>query len=228
MKAPIISITPGLASLATILFVASTAYAMPADETPTQLEVSSPAFNAHQEIPAEYTCEGGGAAPALSWSKPPAGTRSIAIVVEDTDAPRGTFTHWMVTGISPALTHLAKGGATPTGAFAATNDMGKTGYTAPCPTDGTTHHYHFHVYALDIRLDKPIAKTAFSSKIQGHVLAQGERRHVPALERLEILDDERGIRGPELREERMPADAEPRRVASIIAGPLGMPILSRS
>ncbi len=162
------------ASILSILFVASAAYAMPADQDPTQLEVSSAAFNPNQEIPAEYTCEGAGTAPALSWSKPPAGTRSLAVVVEDTDAPNGTFTHWMVTGISPATTHFAKGGVLPAGALAQTNDKGKAGYAGPCPSDGTTHHYHFHVYALDIRLDKPMAKTSFGSAIQGHVLAQGE------------------------------------------------------
>jgi Raf kinase inhibitor-like YbhB/YbcL family protein len=164
MKAPIIS----------LLFLASTAYAMPADQDPTQLEVSSPAFNANQEIPADFTCEGAGTAPALNWSTPPAGTRSVAIIVEDTDAPNGTFTHWLVTGISPRTTHLAKGGALPEGAFAASNDKGKIGYAGPCPPDGATHHYHFHVYALDKKLDKRMTKAAFISAIQGHVLAQGE------------------------------------------------------
>ena len=164
MKAPILS----------LVFVASTAYAMPADQDPAQLEVSSPAFNANQSIPAEYTCEGAGVAPALNWSTPPAGTRTVALLVEDPDAPNGAFTHWLVTDISPRMTHLAKGGATPAGAFAANNDKGKVGYVGPCPSDGATHHYHFHVYALDIALDQHLARSAFSSAIQGHVLAQGE------------------------------------------------------
>jgi Raf kinase inhibitor-like YbhB/YbcL family protein len=159
------------ATILSILLVASIAHA---DQDPTQLEVGSSAFNANQEIPAEYTCEGAGTAPAVNWSKPPAGTRSVALVVEDTDAPNGTFTHWLVTGISPATTHLAKGGAIPAGAVAQANDKGNAGYAGPCPTDGTTHHYHFHVYALDVRLDKRITKAAFGSAIQGHVLAQGE------------------------------------------------------
>ncbi|HEX4451438.1 MAG TPA: YbhB/YbcL family Raf kinase inhibitor-like protein [Kofleriaceae bacterium] len=161
-------------TILSLIFVASTAYAMPTDQDPTQLEVSSPAFNANQPIPAEYTCDGAGTAPALNWSTPPAGTRSVAVLAEDPDAPNGAFTHWLVTDISPRMTHLAKGGTTPAGAFAANNDKGKAGYTAPCPTDGTTHHYHFHVYALDITLDKHMSHGAFSAAIQGHVLAQGE------------------------------------------------------
>jgi Raf kinase inhibitor-like YbhB/YbcL family protein len=164
MKAP---------TIISLLFVASTASAMPAGD-PTELEVSSPAFNANQELPAEVTCEGAGVAPALNWSKPPAGTRSVAILVEDTDAPNGAFTHWLVTGIPATTTHLGKGATLPAGAMASNNDRGKTGYSAPCPTDGSTHHYHFHVYALDIKPDKHLTKAAFMSAIQGHVLAQGE------------------------------------------------------
>jgi Raf kinase inhibitor-like YbhB/YbcL family protein len=162
------------ATILSLAFVASTAYAMPTDQDPTQLEVSSPAFNANQPIPAEYTCEGAGTAPALNWSTPPAGTRSVALLVEDPDAPNGTVTHWLLTDISPRMTHLAKGGATPAGAFAVNNDKGKPGYMGPCPSDGTTHHYHFHVYALDIALDQHMTHAAFASAIQGHVLAQGE------------------------------------------------------
>ena len=160
--------------MVSLAFAATTAYATPADQDPPDLEVSSPAFNQHQEIPAEYTCEGAGIAPALNWSRPPAGTRSIAVVVEDPDAPQGTFMHWMVTDISPMTTHLRKGGELPQGAVAMTNDRGRSGYAAPCPRDGATHHYHFKVYALDIRLHKTLSRSEFESKIQGHVLAQGE------------------------------------------------------
>ncbi|HEY1814784.1 MAG TPA: YbhB/YbcL family Raf kinase inhibitor-like protein [Kofleriaceae bacterium] len=160
--------------IVSLVVAATSAYATPADPDPTELEVSSPAFNQHQEIPAEYTCEGAGVAPALNWSRAPAGTRSVAVVVEDPDAPNGTFTHWMLTDVSPMTTHLAKGGAVPPGAIAMTNDRGKAGYDAPCPRDGTTHHYHFKVYALDIQLHKTMSRSAFESKIQGHVLAQGE------------------------------------------------------
>ncbi|HEY1550092.1 MAG TPA: YbhB/YbcL family Raf kinase inhibitor-like protein [Kofleriaceae bacterium] len=162
------------ATILSLAFVASTAYAMPTDQDPTQLEVSSPAFNANQPIPAEYTCDGAGTSPAMNWSTPPAGTRSVAVLAEDTDAPNGVFTHWLLTDINPRMTHLAKGGAIPAGAFSVNNDKGKPGYTGPCPSDGTTHHYHFHVYALDVVLDKAMTHSAFASAIQGHVLAQGE------------------------------------------------------
>ena len=161
-------------TILSLMLFASAAYAMPNDQDPTQLEVSSPAFNANAPIPAEYTCDGAGTAPALNWTTPPAGTRTVALLAEDTDGPNGVVTHWLVTNINPRTTHLAKGGATPNGAFAANNDKGKPGYMGPCPSDGTTHHYHFHVYALDTIVKANIARSAFESAIQGHVLAQGE------------------------------------------------------
>jgi Raf kinase inhibitor-like YbhB/YbcL family protein len=160
------------ATLLSLLFVASTAYAKPA-ASGADLDVTSTAFTMNQAIPAEYTCTGGETAPDLSWSKPPAGTRSVAVLVEDPDAPKGTVTHWLVTGIPASTTSLAKGGALPAGAVAAKNEKGKLGYMGPCPPDGV-HHYHFKVFALDIAVPTPILKPAFVALIQGHVLGQGE------------------------------------------------------
>src|SRR5205085_2018592 len=80
---------------------------------------------------------------------------------------------WLVTGIAPQTRSLARGAAMPAGAMAAKNDKGNAGYAGPCPPSGR-HHYHFHVYALDIKPGKAMSKQAFLSAIDGHVLADGE------------------------------------------------------
>jgi Raf kinase inhibitor-like YbhB/YbcL family protein len=141
--------------------------------TPRPLRVSSTAFTDQQAIPAEYTCEGAQKAPPLAWSAPPRGTKSIAIFVEDPDASSGAFTHWLVTGIPPAVRSLPAGGSMPKGAMAARNSTGDEGYAAPCPPFGP-HRYHFHVYALDTEIAPPASKHDFLSVIEGHVLAEGE------------------------------------------------------
>jgi Raf kinase inhibitor-like YbhB/YbcL family protein len=140
--------------------------------SPGTLDVTSPAFGDNQGIPAEHTCEGNNVSPPLTWSRVPAGTRSIAILVDDPDAPRGTFTHWLVTGISPAVTSLGKGAPLPEGALAAKNDMGSAGYAGPCPPSGR-HRYQFRVYALDVKLGKAMTRAELLAAIRGHVLATG-------------------------------------------------------
>jgi Raf kinase inhibitor-like YbhB/YbcL family protein len=144
----------------------------PVPPTPSRLElqVTSTAFTANQPIPPEFTCDGGDNPPPLAWSQPPKDTRSIAVFVDDADAPKGTFTHWLVTGISPFTTSLS--GALPDGAIAAKNGKGSTGYTGPCPPAGK-HRYYFHVFALDTQIAQPADKLEFLRAIQGHVLADG-------------------------------------------------------
>lgn len=140
---------------------------------PPALEVTSPAFSAGGSIPTPYTCEGAEAAPPLAWSEVPAGTRSIAILVDDPDAPRGTFTHWLVTGIPPATSSLANEAALPATASEGLNDRGTRGYVGPCPPSGR-HRYRFRVYALDIAKPAATTRAAFLRAIEGHVLATGE------------------------------------------------------
>jgi Raf kinase inhibitor-like YbhB/YbcL family protein len=137
------------------------------------LTVTSSAFRANEAIPPEYTCEGAQVPPPLTWSTAPKATRSIAIFVEDPDAPGKTFTHWLVTGIPPATRSLPVGGALPDGAVASKNDKGSAGYSGPCPPTGR-HHYHFHVYALENTIPPPGGKSDFQSAIDGHILAEGE------------------------------------------------------
>jgi Raf kinase inhibitor-like YbhB/YbcL family protein len=157
------------------LLILSTVPATASGETPAKggarLDLTSPAFENNEPIPSEYTCDGAQLPPPLSWTKVPQGTRSIAILVEDPDAPKGTFTHWLVTGIPPTTTSLTT--ALPSGASASKNDAGTLGYTGPCPPSGT-HRYAFRVYALDLDLPTQRSRTAFLAAIRGHVLASGQ------------------------------------------------------
>jgi Raf kinase inhibitor-like YbhB/YbcL family protein len=145
----------------------------PADaERPASLEVTSSAFRNNEPIPTQYTCEGDGISPPLAWTDVPANTKSIAILMEDPDAPRGTFTHWLVVGIPPD-TKQVEAAAIPRLAQAARNDAGKTGYAGPCPPSGR-HHYVFRIYALDVIPAKQLTRARFLEAIRGHVLARGE------------------------------------------------------
>jgi hypothetical protein len=136
------------------------------------LLVSSQGFTNNGPIPSEYTCDGRNISPPLSWSQVPATTKSIAVVVDDPDAPRGTFTHWIVTGIPPKTTSLGKQ-MLPTGAVAAKNDMGIAGYSGPCPPSGR-HHYRFRVFALDVRLPPGLSRDELKNAMEGHVVANGQ------------------------------------------------------
>ncbi len=164
-------------SIFSLLFMATVPASTLADTSPqsktASLTVTSSAFKANEAIPTEYTCDGAETSPSLSWSGVPADAKSIAILVEDPDAPEGTFTHRLVTDIPPTITSIDKGASLPTGAMAAKNDKGNAGYAGPCPPTGR-HHYHFRVYALDKTLGKVTSRSEFLSAIEGHVLAQGE------------------------------------------------------
>ncbi len=135
------------------------------------LHISSRAFNARGEMPRKYTCEGINVSPPLEIKGIPRDTRSLAIVVEDPDAPRGTWTHWVVWNIPP--THVLLEGDVP--GVQGVNDFGVKVYGGPCPPAGT-HHYHFKVYALDTLLNIPPDSTRFQLEfaMDNHLLAYGE------------------------------------------------------
>lgn len=111
-----------------------------------EITVKSTAFAGGEAIPSRFTCDGNGEVPALSWEGVPGGTEALALVVDDPDAPRGTFTHWLVLDM-PAETTGLEEGALPRGAVQAKNSGGRTSYYPPCPPSGV-HHYRFTVYAL--------------------------------------------------------------------------------
>lgn len=139
---------------------------------PTEIEVTSPAFPANGAIPKMYSCEGKSISPPLAWSNIPARTQSIAILVEDPDAPNGTFTHWVVSGLPPTQRSLPAGAALPSGAIAGKNDKGNRGFTPPCPPSGM-HRYHFRVFALDVP-DTATSKAELMALVNTHEIAEGE------------------------------------------------------
>jgi Raf kinase inhibitor-like YbhB/YbcL family protein len=122
-------------------------------EAPATLAVTSPAFDEGAAIPRDFSCKGANTSPPLAWSGVPAGARSLALVVDDQDAPNGTYTHWVVYNIDPAQSAVAAG-EVPEGAEQADNSGGQLGYAGPCPPSGT-HHYRFTVYVLRSPLTVP-------------------------------------------------------------------------
>jgi Raf kinase inhibitor-like YbhB/YbcL family protein len=135
------------------------------------LRVYSTVFSHKGHIPSEYTCDGRDINPPLEISDYPEGTKTLALIMEDPDAPRGVFDHWLVWNISPneAIAEQANPG------ISGTNDFGKTGYGGPCPPSGV-HRYFFKVYALDTQLDLMAGanKTSLLEAMNGHILAEGE------------------------------------------------------
>jgi Raf kinase inhibitor-like YbhB/YbcL family protein len=114
---------------------------------PVKIEVTSTAFAEGEPIPERYTCDGDEVAPPLAWSGVPSDAAGLAIVVDDPDAPSGTFTHWVVLDI-PVATSFSEEGGVPEGGVQATTSAGSAAYAGPCPPSGT-HHYRFTVVALD-------------------------------------------------------------------------------
>jgi Raf kinase inhibitor-like YbhB/YbcL family protein len=111
-------------------------------------EVRSSAFSEGDTVPIQFTCDGDNVSPPLSWSGVPEGATELRISVTDPDAPRGTFTHWLVTGIDPSSTDVGQG-TVPTRGTEETNSFGETGYGGPCPPHGNEpHRYVFTVQAL--------------------------------------------------------------------------------
>jgi len=135
--------------------------------------LSSPAFADGGKIPTKYTCDGVNVSPPLKWDGVPGGTKSLALLVEDPDAPGGVFTHWIVYGISPDVREI-KEGETALGAVEGSNDFGKTGYAGPCPPPGKPHRYVFKLLALDSlpQIDDKPTRERFNEAIKGHVIAE--------------------------------------------------------
>jgi len=138
-------------------------------------KIGSTAFSPGKTIPDKYTCKGENVSPPLSFSDVPKMTKSIALIVEDPDAPSGVHTHWVAYNI-PADHQELKAGATEK--FLQGQDQsGKNGYSGPCPPQGNgPHRYYFRAYALDIMLDKPAgaSKEEILNAMKGHILQQAE------------------------------------------------------
>jgi Raf kinase inhibitor-like YbhB/YbcL family protein len=147
------------------------------------LTISSASFSAGGAIPRRYTCEGENVAPALSWTGVPAGTKSLALIVDDPDAPDPaaphiTYVHWVVYNLPPSsagLPEAATAATLPAGAREGLNDWRRAGYGGPCPPIGR-HRYFFKLYALGTELPdlgRP-TKADVEKAMKGHVLASAE------------------------------------------------------
>lgn len=141
------------------------------EPTVTQrLNVLSPAFRNEGNIPVKYTCDGEGINPPLEINNIPDGTHTLALIVEDPDAPSRTYDHWIVWNIKPVT--MIKENSNP--GTPGNNSSGKTGYHPPCPSKGA-HRYYFHVFALSTQIDLMLgeSKEKLQQAMQGHVLAKG-------------------------------------------------------
>jgi Raf kinase inhibitor-like YbhB/YbcL family protein len=145
------------------------------------LNLISSAFANGASIPATHTCDGSDLSPPLSWSGAPAATKSLALIVDDPDAPdpaapQTTWVHWLLYNLAPDVAGMQQGvTALPNGTLEGSNDWQRTGYGGPCPPIGR-HRYFFKLYALDVvlpDLSKP-DKAALEQAMQGHVIEQAE------------------------------------------------------
>jgi Raf kinase inhibitor-like YbhB/YbcL family protein len=138
----------------------------------TNMKLTSSAFENNSDIPAKYSCDGQNVSPPLAISEVPGELKSLALIVDDPDAPAGDWTHWLVWNIEPATTKIDEG-ATLAGAEIGPNDFGKNNYQGPCPPSGT-HRYQFKLYALDtlLNLDTSTKKKELLEAMQGHILDQ--------------------------------------------------------
>jgi Raf kinase inhibitor-like YbhB/YbcL family protein len=149
----------------------------------TTFKLTSPSFKNNDPIPTKYTCDGQDSSPPLHWEGAPEGTKRFALIVDDPDAPVGTFTHWLLYGVPANKTELPEN-VSHTDRVAALddakqgmNDYGKIGYGGPCPPHGHgVHHYRFKLFALDAELQVPPRETCLklNDAMKGHILAQTE------------------------------------------------------
>jgi Raf kinase inhibitor-like YbhB/YbcL family protein len=154
-----------------------------AQEGKIMLSLTSPAFAAGQPMPKKYTCEGAEISPPLQWSGVPANAKSLALIVDDPDAPdpkapQRVFSHWVMYNIPTTTTSLAEaasGKNIPSGAVEGSNDQNRVGYHGPCPPIGR-HRYFFKLFALDDSLPagQPLTKAALETAMKGHAVAQAE------------------------------------------------------
>jgi len=144
-----------------------------------QIKVKSTAFEDGGMIPRQYTCDGADVSPPLAWSSVPEGTKTIALICDDPDAPMGTWVHWVLFNLPVDVKELPENvppqKRLETGAIQGTNDFGNIGYGGPCPPGGT-HRYYFKLYGLDseINLQAGATKGTLLKAMKGHILAEGQ------------------------------------------------------
>lgn len=138
------------------------------------MQITSPIFKQNDFIPLKYTCDGENISPPLMISDVPENTASLALIVDDPDAPSKTWVHWVLFNINPMVEEIIEA-TIPTGALTGLTDFGNTDYGGPCPPSGT-HRYFFKLYALDIKLDLPAGATKpeVERAMSGHILDSAE------------------------------------------------------
>ena len=146
----------------------------------SKIELKTTSFTPGGFIPKRFTCEAADVSPTLTWTDPPLGTQSFAIIEDDPDAPSGTFVHWVVYDLPDAYRKLPEAlsgnNQMPGGGRQGTNDFSRTGYNGPCPPPGRPHRYFIRLYAVDAILNlRPAAtRKEVDAAMQGHILAQAE------------------------------------------------------
>jgi Raf kinase inhibitor-like YbhB/YbcL family protein len=172
----------GWINLTLVLFLAACSPTQPSLGSAVKLTISSPAFNDGGSIPARYTCQGDDLSPELKWENLPRGTQSLALIVDDPDAPGTTWVHWIVYNLPANIGGLVEGASQgnarsfelPDGAIQGVTSFGRNDYGGPCPPSGQ-HHYHFKLYALDVSLEgSGLDKAGLLKAMDGHILAQSE------------------------------------------------------
>lgn len=144
-----------------------------------EIKMKSTAFGEGGMIPKKYTCDGEDVSPPLSWGPVPGGTKSLALICDDPDAPMGTWVHWVLFNLPPNIQELPENippqKMLENGAKHGITDFRRLGYGGPCPPGGT-HRYYFKLYALDteINLDAGITKKQLLKAMEGHILAEGQ------------------------------------------------------
>jgi Raf kinase inhibitor-like YbhB/YbcL family protein len=138
-----------------------------------KMKITSSGFQQGTSIPSKFSCDGTNTNPPLQISDVPPEAKSLVLIVDDPDAPNGTFTHLVVWNISPQTRTIGEGSA-PKG-VQGTNDFGRSGYGGPCPPSGS-HRYYFKIFALDRELDLPFGakRSQLDAAMKGHVVGQGE------------------------------------------------------
>jgi hypothetical protein len=138
------------------------------------MQLKSPAFNEGGLIPRQYTCDGDNVNPPLTMSQVPPNTQSLTLIIDDPDAPAGTWVHWLVWNINPHTTEIPEA-SVPEGSTQGLNDFGNQKYGGPCPPSGS-HRYRFTLYAMDtaLNLAPTTTKDQLLKTMAGHIVAQAQ------------------------------------------------------
>jgi len=163
-----------LVSIFLSLFISGCGFQATNQQNQINMKISSPSFEEDSTIPTKFTCKGENINPELNIADVPENAQSLALIVDDPDAPAGTWTHWTIWNIDPG-TDTIKENSVPSSAIEGTTSFGKPGYGGPCPPSGT-HRYYFKLYALNDKLDlSASAKVSdLVAAFAGHILDQTE------------------------------------------------------